>query len=125
MLHQLQHCLHYVRDVSETATLRSIAVYGQRLVPDSLSHQSRNDHAVVSSLTRTHGVEEPNHRDGQIVLPIVRKREKLVHHLARRVAPTALLSGAEQDVVGLAERDPCAFSIYFRRTGNEHPAAVS
>ena len=83
-------CANGVVDMAETPRLMPVAVDLDRLATKRVRDERRDHHAVLATLPRPDGVEEPGDRAVQIVLDGVGESEELVHRLRIRIRPSAL-----------------------------------
>src|SRR3984885_6667150 len=95
----------HVEHVTEAAHLLAGAEHGQRITPQRLQHEAREDHAVPAGLPRPDGVDRPRGRGAQAALADVRLDQALVDRLRLGVAPPRLERRADHPVVVLAQPD--------------------
>src|SRR5262249_2258449 len=60
---QLNQALDNIVNMTEASRLRSVAMNLDRFISKSSSNKTRNNHAVLSRLTRADGIEEPDNDD--------------------------------------------------------------
>ena len=73
--------------MAEAPRLRPVAEDLDRLAVERGGHEARNDHAVLTALTRPDGVEQAHDHAVEPALLVVREGEKLVERLRLRIRP--------------------------------------
>ena len=111
---QLDECPHDIGDVRERARLRPIAKDRDRFPRQRLLHEVRNHHAVLTGLTRSHGIEEPHDDDRELPFLPVREREKFVDRLAAGVGPPMLRRRPQYEIGILSKRHVLALAVDLR-----------
>jgi hypothetical protein len=105
---QIEQRARHLRDVREAARLPAVAVHGERQAGDRLLHEARQNHAVITGLARTDGVEQARDDHGGATARCMAERQPFGEGLGAGVAAARPGRYAGLDRFVLVERHAAA-----------------
>src|SRR5262249_13866526 len=117
--HELDDGVDHIAYITETTRLLSGAVDVDWGVGKGGLDEARDDHPVLTGLTRAEGVEEAGDDDGETILEVVGEAQKFVDGLRAGVGPAGEARGPEHGVIVFPEWDLLALAVDFAGGGDE------
>src|SRR5690606_7145660 len=105
MAHQTGNAFDHVLHVAEAASLRAVAIDGNRLAGQRLANEPGDDHAILTGLAWTDGIEQPYDHNWQAGFVPVSQPEEFVESLGTGISPAAGGGGTDQAVAVFPERE--------------------